>query len=522
VSLPEPRFAEYGRGGDRAGARRTRRAFRFSVLFFLVFAGALWFNEYFLRHELHQAHYLNALTHEPESATVILKQAVTEATQASNPAAVNYLEALAERQDPEEAVESYREAYDKDPSTPSLPLRFGVALYHNGQYLEARRMFQEAANQPQKNALPMYLEAATLPRLTGAEVNLDESLALVARTNNSGLEVRFPAPLWFKSLPQGGYWYANLRRQIAERCSAVLYQYADFVVSSAQQDTALRQAQYWVPWLEQLQIMGQRLMASADHGTVQATAGIQIQLQALRMRQEIKQRVSAEADGEIVERIRKLEDALDILNGFERERDARIAAHAAMYARPGRWISSAFILLVTVYLLSYAATKKVRVGRASWSVEHTPLAKGVLAAWCVLTFLLLHSATGLQQLAGADARGMGLPAGAWWLTVTLTILFGFAYPALAVPRPALVLAKHGLQHDAAACHDARHEYWDTYLSLQRRYFGIAVGFFLCSLATWVVTYRLITSLYPWQIKLLASGLGEREARVVEQVLAMLQ
>lgn len=521
MSLTEPRYEEYGRGGDRAGARRTRRAFRFTVLFFVFFAGALWFSEGFLRHELHQSHYLNALTHEPESATVILKQAVREAAETNNPAEVNYLLALAARQDPEEAIESYRVAYERDPATPGLAVRYGVALYDSGRYEEARRMFQEAANQPQRNALPTYLEAAALPRLPGGQDTLDESLALVARTNNSGLEIRFPSPSWFKSLPQEGFWYANLRRNIVQQCSAVLYQYAGFVIASAQGDTPLRQAQYWVPWLEQVQIMGQRLMSSPDRGTIQATMGIQIQLQALRMRQEIKQRVSAEADEAIAARIDSLEPALELLDAFERERDTRIAAHTAMYLRPIQWIYRAAAVLALVYLLTYAAAKKAGAGRTSWTVQHAPLARRVLAAWCVLTFLLLHSATVLQAGAGTEAHSMNSAAAAWWLVVCLTVVSGFAYPALTTPRPGTVLARHGHSNDPAARKDARHEYWETYLSLQRRFFGVALGLFLCSLSTWVVTYRLMTSLYPWQVKLLASGLAGQETLVVEQALALL-
>ena len=522
MSLREPKFPEYGRGADRAGARRNRRAFRFFVLFFAALAASLWFAENFLRYELHQAQYLSALTQEPESARPILQRAIKDATDQGSPAVINYLQALAAREDPDEAVESYAEAYALDPATPWLALRYGVALYHSGRYEEAHARFQEAAAQPRRNALPMYFEAATIPRLPEGLENLDESLAMAARTNNSGLEIRFPAPLWFKALPENGAWHARLRREIVEQCVAILYQYAGFVVSTAQEDTPLRQAQYWVPWLEQVQAMGERLTFSADGGSLQSITGIQIQLQALKMRQEIRRRVTGEDDPEMVQQAAQLEAALAVLNAFENGRDARIAAQDALYRRPLWLILKTFAILGAAYLAAYAATKLFDAGRAAWAIPFGPFAEAALVAWCAAVFVLLHGARFLQRAENAAGQGVTTLDVLWGAALGLLVVFGALYPFLAVPGVKSALARHGGVDDADVRAQARRERRDACLMLQRRFWGAAAGLYVCSVSAWSIAYRLMAGLYPWQVNLLASGLAEDEMQAVARALSLLQ
>jgi hypothetical protein len=68
---------------------------------------------------------------------------------------------------------------------------------------------------------------------------------------------------------------------------------------------------------------------------------------------------------------------------------------------------------------------------------------------------------------------------------------------------------------------ARRAYRRVYVAFVVRYFGLLIGGFICTACVWLMLYRVISGLYPWQINLLASGLIQRELDTVNHAIALL-
>ena len=61
-----------------------------------------------------------------------------------------------------------------------------------------------------------------------------------------------------------------------------------------------------------------------------------------------------------------------------------------------------------------------------------------------------------------------------------------------------------------------------YLGMLRRVNGLFLGGFLCVLALWMLVFRLVSGLYPFQLALLTTGLEKEEidlVRIIQQMLS---
>ena len=75
--------------------------------------------------------------------------------------------------------------------------------------------------------------------------------------------------------------------------------------------------------------------------------------------------------------------------------------------------------------------------------------------------------------------------------------------------------------NAEANPPSRRWFVQAYTSYWRRYYGILLGSLLCVLSVWIILYRVVFSLYPFQVELLTPGLETQELEVVQQALSML-
>ena len=495
---------EYGKAADYAGARRMRRSFRFGVTACVLLTAMLWFSERYLRHERTESQYIAALTLEPQSARVFLRQAVKRDEEVRELPTPKYVAALAEREEDDLILPTYEKAYQLDPGNPSLALRYGCRLFKAGRYAEARERFRSAGEKPYGNALATYLEAATLPWTSDGDADVGGSLALVARANSSGNKVLPPEPLWSSALPKRGLWYARLSRQIVDECCAPLYQYTQLLAGQAQRQIALKQVQYWDSWLETLQDMGERLVKNETRSTLQAIAGIRIQLAAIEQREAAGKTAQGAAHSHLIERRVKLLSALDLLTAFEDARDERIRAEKARYVLPLHLCWKSVGLVSLCYLLAFCISKFVAADPACWAAAHTGPGVGVLLTGCGLLLAVLCAITVLQRHAEFDALWLAALEVAWWAALGLMLLFGLAHGPSALPGQA-----------GESRRGAR-------VVMVRRYWGALDGALLCVFSLWMVCYRVAFSLYPWQIELLTTGLMNEEADVVIEVVSLFQ
>lgn len=529
AATPAPLFPEYGEGGDHAGARRVRRSFRVVVLAIVALTVSLWFAENYLRYDSGETQYRMALTLHDDSARAVLRHVVKRDSEANELPNARYIEALAFIEEEDVVLERYQQAYRLNPNNAGLLMNNGCRLFQMGQFTEARERFREAGViQPPRNALTRYLEAAALAATSKDDADLAEAMAIVARANQSGDAVLFPAPLWHGSLPKHSDWYVKRQRDTVDLCLAPLYVFERAVLTHARQDLDAGQIQDWDSWLEKLQGMGERLVGVGvtDRsllGSAQAVAGIQMQVDALKLRHRISEMNGSSVESGAIAQIAKLESARKVLQDFENGRDEVQARHRAVLEFPFRLIGRAAGLAFLCFALAYMLSRMVHTGRSTWVLPHTALGKGVLLAGMLAFLILLQAASALQAAGAGGYTSLPLLSSLTWALLVLLLVFGLLYPAITLPPVGAVLARVGTATRVDLVRDqARRSRRSVYVSLMRRYYGICVGSLLVTVCCWILMYRVTHGLYPWELHLSLTGLRGEELAAVLQVHGLLQ
>ena len=525
MDAERPNFKDYGEGGDMAGARRARRAFRMCVAACLIFTGMLWFSERFLRFEHADRLYLSALTLPRDSARPMLHQAVRYDREAREKPTPKYLQALAVREEDDVILERYAEAYAADPADALFAVRYGAQLYLMDESEQAAEILKAAAAQPPESVLPEYLAAAAMAKSGGNEAALEQAMVEVARTNSRPAPLVFPEPLWFSGdvLPQEGLQYASLLRESEDLVVAPLMSFAYQVLAAADSLRDRGQVQDAKTWLEQLRLMGKRLATqSAPPGAPQAMAGLTIQIAALQRLEKLAEADTAVDAAPLIEQRVRLEQALERWREFETNRDLQIQAEQTEFTRPLGVVARTGALLFLVYIAAALFYRLMGWKKSVWTVAHSSLGKWVLVLGGVAMFILLHSFTLVQQASGGQPGYMSAIASGWWGLVTALIGFGMIYPVLTLDSVEDVSRKLGRPEEMQGTLPlARRAYRRAYASLFLRFYGILFGVYLIVTCAWVVTFRIGTGLYPWQINLLTPGLLSEERALWQAVLTMI-
>ncbi|MCP4644759.1 MAG: hypothetical protein GY851_30235 [bacterium] len=526
-----PRFPSYGDGGDCIGARRVRHAFRWCVVLLVSFASLLWLSERFFRYPHPERLYLSAITKPPEQARVFLRQAVLYDEKSRDIPTPKYLQALAGVEEEDLVLPSFEKALKADPGNWALAIQYGCRLFAKGKAADAQTQFQVAAENAPGNSLPLYLEAAALPWATGEDEGLRKALALIARANSSASPVTFPMPLWSSDLPQSGQRYAHICRETVDQCAAPLYAFIDRAAARAEVQLGEDRLQQWDSWLDHIETMGQHVGAGALRdgpsgagnplaGTsAQAHLGLSIQLFASRTRERIAEIESTgPQEAQMKQRI-AIETAVERLRDFENGRAQRIEEARRPYMLPGRLCVRGLGSLLAAYMVAFALSKLMGAGGAYATVSHPSSARRFLAAAGLAMFVILSSITVFQLAGGDSATWMTVTRILWWVVLLSVAVVGAVYPYWALPslRQACVDAEANPAEDEVI-HAARGARRRAAGSLLRRYFGVALGLALCATSLWVIEYRIVMSLYPWQTNLVATGLADEESRLVCEVL----
>lgn len=533
MSAPSPEFPEYGDNGDLIGARRSRWSFRFCVAASVVLMIALWLSEYFIGFERAENLYLSALTKHKESARPLLRQSVMRDKEASESPNPRYVQALAERELEDEILPVYERAFELDPGNAMLALRYGCRLFMAGDFETARDRFRDASQNAPENALPSYLEATTIPWTLQEEANiLRESLKLIAQANSSGKQITFPRPLWHPKLPQKGRQYAELRREVITECLAPLVRYQEYVTRVARRQIDDGHIQYWDSWLQTLEKAGDKIARAAlgpdgngDAGAgsaSQAIIGLDLQLEALRLRQEIYQIENGQPEEGLSEKEAELKRALAILREFENsrqpliERDTNARQFACFTAPFFAFLALGSYVLVAVFLKRFLPTD-----RHGWAIPHGYRGAFFMAACALVLVAFIASVPAVQETKETDVVP-GLRT-IWFVMLGCMALGGLAYPMLVLTHPRIAAKVDSRETDPPreriAAATAR---WrGAYILMIRRFFGTLFGLFLCAFSVWAILHRFLVALYPWQIPLLVSGMGSEELAAVRNALSLL-
>ncbi len=524
MNTPTAYFPEFGGRGDTLGARRTRRAFQLCVASCVIFTGLLWFSENYLRHDRAEVLYQRAVTLDAPSARVLLRQAVElDQAQSAYPDA-RYLEALAERVEHDEVLTYLEEAYSHDSRNPTLAIRYGCALLRRAQASEARDRFREAAQHAPQNALPLYLEAAATPWLeNGGEDRLTESLALVAKANGGGHPVVFPQPSWPEDLPRTGWWYAELRKQAIRESCELLIQYTMRVTADARRALESGQVHNWDTWLKTLETKGMRIASAPQGGVAAARCGLLIQESAIHHRRRI-----AEADERDVEalnqKLANIEEARAELAAFEAELEPRVASMLANRQLPMRVAGYSLAALFVVFVGAATAGRAVRVTRNQWTITHSLPGIAIPLATGVALFATLMAMSVLTRWPQGGGEAAVFTQYVWALILIAASVFGVVYPGLLLPSAQEAASRRmndiplSADETLAAARTCRRQ---ACVGLARRYYGLLLGATLCGVCMWIVGHRILTQLYPWDLRLMRTGLSMEEFALVEQMLSRL-
>lgn len=523
MTQPHHDFPQYGTSGDHAGARRSRRSFRILIGTIVLLTGILWFTEHYLRYSDPEEKYKMALTLEPQSARPLLQYAVRVMEAGGGQPSPKYLEALAYREEDDKTIPLFRRARELDPTNAALAIRFGCRLYKLGNFEQALGNFRDASLHDDTNALAFYLEAATLPFVNPAEIQLDESLAIIARTNKSAATVSIPEPLWHPDLPRRGQQYEHLRRDITDECLAPLYLFSNLHATLA--DEAIKQGQllYWDSWLATIEDMGARLLTTYQVPPTQAMASIVIQREALKRRVTIAEKKSGGVEAQLVARELKLAQAQEILSASDNRRSAALQERLARYREPLYLCTGALLILLGFFFLSSMACRISKVHRESWALDHPLHGRIVLSVLPTLLLALLYSYSSATWNDPATSFLDPIFGYIWYGLLVIWVGFGPFYPLTALPTLSVVLRNMNPSTDSTDTvrHAAKRARHIAALALIRRYYGIAMGFQITVVCLWFILHRITFGLYPLQFKMLPTGLTNEDAQTLKEIMKLL-
>ena len=514
----------YGVGGDYVGARRTRRAFRLMIFACIGFTFSLYFVEKYMRYERTEVHYRMSLTLEDDSQRAILRHVVRSDAEKREVPTAKYVEALAYIEEDDLVLERFAEAVKLAPDKGSLWVVYGCKLFQQRHYTEARQIFREATLKSSRNALPKYLQAAAIAASSETEDDFRTALALLSRANDSGEAVLFPQPLWHETLPKRGNWYEMLKRRLADESCAPLYYLRNTVIKRATAALDEGDFQTWDGWLLQLQKLGERLVGerSSDGtspGTSPAICGLQIQKDALAMRIALRDRRGGGGvpREELAERAALVDAAIARVLEFEAERDTHVAEAEGHVARPLLLAANGLLLLGLAVCGGWILSKAFRTDKNARTLRQSRSGIYVLFGWIALMAILLLLSGFLKNSGLQTAIAAG-----WYLLLGGVTLFALLTPLSTLPPVEQLCQPFVAEADySERLREARRRRRKAYCSLSSRYLNIVLGSYVILLSVYFIGFRVITGLYPTDIKLLTTGMELREIVLFNDLYQML-
>ncbi len=513
----------FGVGGDYIGARRARRSFRLMVLACVGLTISLYFAEHYLRYGLSEVQYRMALTLEDDSQRAILRNVVKRDAGESEAPSPRYVAALAYIEEDDLVLERYAEAVDLAPDDGALLIVYGAKLFQMGEFKEARRIFREAGLKSSGNALPDYLQAAAIAASSPSEEDFRTAVALVARTNDSGEPLVFPQPLWHESLPRRGYWYARLRRELADLCCAPLYALENAIVKRVHGELREGSAPDAGAWLYQLQMIGEQLVgeesdAQEQRSTSVLIAGIKLQQDAVALRQQIAEGEKGHPDENLNALATRLSDAMTRVVQFESQRDQSFPRRERGAELPVHMALSGMVFLGFASFLLILLNRIFRTDKNARALRQPSLGMRVMGVWLAALFLcLIWAASGF-----AEEFGTIIVFWLWIFLLAAIVVMAIIYPAFILPSATTVCSRFLTEpRYNERFSEARRVRRKAYLSLSSRFASIALGLYLCLLCACLVGFRVFTGLYPTDLKFLISGLSLEEFALIQELQSLL-
>ncbi len=511
---------------DFTWARRIRHAFRLIVVLAFVFTFAMWFSESYLRYDTSETQYRMALTLHPAQARPILRTVVRREEAVNEQPPARYVEALAQVEEPHNVLEQYELAYRLNPRNASLIINYGTVLYENEQYEEARERFREAGVNPPRNVLPRYLEAAALAAGLQADADPTDLIALITRANASEDPVLFPEPLWHESLPTHGRRHLELRREIARRMTEPLLDCVDMIIARAKEDMEQGALRDWDNWLENIAIMGVRLMGEGEEDspptTLQLTAALTIQRDAEQLRAALVEKKGGVVPSSLHESLARYDEALKALKTFDGGYHQLLTLQSFRLALPFTLLMEAAFCFLFFYALGWFLHHLGSGGKSARAVPHIWIGKALPVMGMLVMLALLATLMVMHNTRTHTPWEAHIPL-LWRSMLAALLVVGVAYPPL-VAKVGNMFERireneNGSKEPASTPGTVARvrQYTGVYGCLLRRYMGILIGGLVIVVCLWLLTYRIAYDVYPFQMELIASSVGMDTATLIDEV-----
>ena len=515
-------FPDYGDHGDLSGAKRFRKAFRFSVIAVVLLTSIIYFSERWLRYSQTETLYISSITLPRPSARVFLLQAVKLDKERNEQQTAKYTQALAVRQESDQYLETFEGALELDAENALFNIRFGCRLYEEGQYSKAFNQFQNAEALMQDNApnaLPSYLQAAAIAAHGSSRSSINDAMTIITKTNNRGKGLAFPKPFWFSGYPQTGVQYANLNRNIMLETRAPLKHLVNRIYREIASQINADQTNSIQLWIDHLSKMGSYIVTSSSStGILHAIAGYEIMHMAALLNEKLEEKSTGTVSEKTLERRLRLEQIINTLDNFESERNGRIEREIQAIHLPLLTAVLSVIATTLLWTLAFFVYKLFRLRKTAWTIPHGNSAKIVLGGGCTFLFILLYWMTIMQGMADKPDEYFKIATTAWSLCLGGMMLFGLVYPAMTLVSPEQVSRKIGRPEELESILQfAKSAYRKVYASMAMRYYGILNGSVIFVICLWIILYRLNYELYPWQVNLLASASITDELNLIAEM-----
>lgn len=521
-----PKFPDYGDGGDRAGAHRTRKAFRLCVVAVAALTASMWIAENYFRYGQAEMNYRSALTLPKDSSRVLFISAIKQDAENSEKKSAKYSRALAVRSEDDIILERYDEAQAIDNNNASFTLRHGSRLFIKGYPAQALAKYQRAEillDDDTQNLLPAYLQAAAIAQQRNDPGAVAEAMVLVARTNNREGTIQFPRPFWFIDLPQTGSQYAMLQREIIDESCAPLYSLANITEKAVIVKIDNEQYQEARTWIGHLQTMGERLVNASDpFGSLQAFAGVTIQNQCVELSERIENKQSGAVSEETIQNRIKLTQARDTLVTYESDRDTIVSDHISLIKLPNKLAFGTLFMLALVWFLAWCVYRIFKLPKSVWTLKHGLFGRIVLSGATIAYLFLLLTLNGISVLS-SDTQSLATVLMWVWVGMTAAVLLlGQIYPATVLTNVEEASRKVGRPEEMeSVVHYAKIAYRKAYISLTLRYYGVLIGCYTVCMCVWIIGYSIFYGVFPWQVNLIANGFLDDEVAVVKSILGAL-
>lgn len=510
---------------DYIWARRSRRSFRFIVAAIVLLTTTLWFTEGYLKYDRYEIQYRLCLTLHPAQARPILRTVVRHEQENGIPPSALYLEALAQVEEPDKVVDTYKQAYQADPRNQSLLINYGCLLYAIGQFEEARERFREAGANPPSNALPRYLEAAALAQLLKDEEDSNDLMFLLTRVNLSEDPLVIPKPLWHNDLPQGGTRYLQLQWAIVERISMPLLQCADFICSRVNKCLEKGVLNNCVSALDEVEIMGQRLIGFRPEDSPpilnQLETALKIQLKVAQQKTQWPNIFRGDNNTEIAEQVVLLEKALKDVETSKNHYAIIAERHRERAIWPMNYLLNTTFVFLVFYGVGWALHHFGSGGKRIRSLPHIRIGRITpLVGFTGMSLLLLLYAVQRHHPLEEFPLDSLVCYGCYTITIAL-LCFGFIYPLLLLESSKYHLTGLSTKVPTSIVTQIQlaenipfRRRMGIYGCLFRRYMGVLVGGMVIFVCVYLVLHRIFLSAYPFQYDLLNMGFDQEMEQLV--------